>query len=138
MASRREQIMEAIRVKLATLSGITVYRSRLTALSRAESPAIVVRPEKEDIVKRNNDLSERELVLVIDVIARGAVPDSIADQYCVSAHAKIMEDETLGGLTLFTRELGTVWEMPQDTDVDAVVIPMRYLVSYRTAAKTLV
>jgi hypothetical protein len=129
--------MEAIRAKLATLSGITTYRSRLTALSRAESPAIVVRPEKEDIVKRNNDLSERELVLVVDVIARGAIPDSIADQYCVAAHAKIMEDESLGGLTLFTREIGTVWEMPQDTDLDAVVIPMRYLIGYRTVAKTL-
>jgi hypothetical protein len=137
VASRREQIMEAIRAKLATLSGITTYRSRLTAFSRAESPAIVVRPEKEDIVKRNNDFSERELVVVVDVIARGAVPDTIADQYCVSAHAKIMEDETLGGLTLFTREIGTVWEMPQDTDLDAAVVPMRYLISYRTVAKTL-
>jgi hypothetical protein len=137
MASRREQIMEAVRVKLATISGVTTYRSRLTAFSRAESPAFVLRPEKEDITKRNNDFSERELVLVIDVIARGAIPDSIADQYCVSAHEKIMEDETLGGLTLFTREIGTVWEMPQDTDLDAVVIPMRYLIAYRTVAKTL-
>ena len=137
MASRREQIIEAIRAKLATISGITTYRSRLTAFSRAESPAIVVRPEKEDIVKRNNDLSERELVVVLDVIARGTTPDSTADQYCVSANAKIMEDENLGGLTLFTREIGTVWEMPQDTDLDAVVVSMRYLIGYRTVAKTL-
>lgn len=137
MASRREQVLEAIRVKLATLSGITTYRSRLTAFSRAESPAIVVRAEKEDIVKRNNDLSERELTLLVDVVARGPTPDSIADQYCVSAHAKVMEDETLGGLTLFTREIGTVWEMPQDTDFDAVVVSIRYLIGYRTVAKTL-
>lgn len=129
--------MEAIRVKLATLSGITTYRSRLTAFSRAESPAIVVRAEKEDILKRNNDLSERELTLLVDVVARGPTPDSIADQYCVSAHAKIIEDETFGGLALFTREIGTVWEMPQDTDLDAVVVSMRYLIGYRTEAKTL-
>jgi hypothetical protein len=137
MASRREQIMEAIRAKLATISGVSTYRSRLTAFSRAESPAIGLRWEKDDVTKRNNDLSERELVVVIDVIARGAVPDSIADQYCVSAHAKLMEDETLGGLTLFTRPIGDVCEMPQDTDLDAVVVVMRYLISYRTTAKTL-
>jgi hypothetical protein len=136
MASRREQIMEAIRVKLATISGITTYRSRLTALSRAESPAIVVRWEKDDVVKRNNDLSEHELIVVVDVIARGAIPDSIADQYCVSAHAKIMEDENVGG-ALFITHLGDVCEMPQDTDLDAVVVPMRYLISYRTIANTL-
>jgi hypothetical protein len=136
VASRREQIMEAIRAKLATLSGITVYRSRLTALSRAESPAIVLRWEKDDVVKRNNDLSEHELVVVADVIARGAVPDSIADPYCVSTHAKIMEDENVGG-ALSLRHLGDVCEMPQDTDLDAVVIPMRYLISYRTIANTL-
>ena len=129
--------MEAIRAKLATISGVSTYRSRLTALSRAESPAIVLRWEKDDVVKRNNDLSEHELVVVVDVIARGAVPDSIADQYCVSAHAKIMEDENVGG-ALFTRPMGDVCEMPQDTDLDAVVIPMRYLIGYRTMAKTLV
>ncbi len=136
MASHREQIIGAILTKLGGVSGVGLYRSRFTALSRGESPAIVVRPEKEDIVKRNNDLSEREMILVVDVIARGAVPDSVADQYCVSAHAKVIEDETLGGLTLFTRETGTVWEM-QDADLDAVVVSMRYLIGYRTVAKTL-
>ncbi|MGH8569986.1 MAG: hypothetical protein ACREXX_18860 [Gammaproteobacteria bacterium] len=63
MASRREQIIEAIRVKLATIPGITTYRSRLTAITRAEGPAIVVRPAQppagEVVVKRNNDLLAR-------------------------------------------------------------------------------
>lgn len=137
MASRREQIIEAILGQLEEISGVGVYRSRLTALSRAESPAIVVRWEKDDVTKRNNDLSERELVVVVDVIARGAVPDSVADQYCVSGHAKVMEDENIGG-ALFTRPMGDVCEMPQDTDLDGVVVSMRYLIGYRTTAKTLV
>lgn len=136
MASKCEQIVGAVFALIDALPAVGAYRSRLTALSRADSPAIVVRAEKEDIVKRNNDLSERELVLVVDTIARGAAPDSVADQYRVAAHGAIMADETLGGLTLFTREIGTVWEM-QDADLDAVVVSMRYLISYRTIAKTL-
>ena len=135
MASRREQIIGAILAKLGAVSGVGLYRSRLIALSRADSPAIVLRWEKDDVVKRNNDLSEREMVVVVDVIARGAVPDSVADQYCVSAHAKVMEDENIGG-ALFTRPMGDVCEM-QEADLDAVVVSMRYLIGYRTAAKTL-
>jgi len=135
VASRREQIIGAILAKLGAVSGVGLYRSRLIALSRADSPAIVLRWEKDDVVKRNNDLSEREMVVVVDVIARGAVPDSVADQYCVSAHAKVMEDENIGG-ALFTRPMGDVCEM-QEADLDAVVVSMRYLIGYRTAAKTL-
>lgn len=136
MASLCEQIIVAALAKVATVSGATVYRSRWTALSRAESPAIVVRPEKEDIVNRNNDLSERELVVVVEVVARGATPDSVADQHCVAAHNALMQDQTLGGKALLMRELGTVWEM-QDADTDAVVVSRRYQFNYRTPANAL-
>lgn len=140
MASRREQIIEAIRVKLATIVGITTYRSRLTAINRAEGAAIVVRPAVpplgEEVVKHNNDLSERELTVLVEVVARGAVADQVADPYCVSAHAKVMEDPTLGGLCLLLREAGTQWLL-DEADVDAVVVSMRYLISYRTVANTL-
>ena len=39
----------------------SVYRSRLTTITWAESPALVVRLEREVVEKRNNDLSERVL-----------------------------------------------------------------------------
>jgi hypothetical protein len=39
----------------------SVYRSRLTNITWAESPALVVRPERKVVEKRNNDLSERVL-----------------------------------------------------------------------------
>jgi hypothetical protein len=38
---------------------ISVYQSRLTTITWAESPALVVRPDREVIEKRNNGLSER-------------------------------------------------------------------------------
>lgn len=140
MASRREQILEALRVKLATIVGITTYRSRLTAINRTEGAAIVVRPAQpplgEDIVKRNNELSERELTVLVEVIARGAIADQVADPYCVSAHAKVMEDQTLGGLCLLLRETGTQWFM-DEADLDACIVSTRYTIHYRTAANTL-
>lgn len=136
MASLCEQIIVAALEKVATVSGATVYRSRWTALSRAESPAIVVRPSTEEVVKRNNDLAERELLLLIEVVARGATPDSVADQYCVAAHNALMQDQTLGGKALLMRELGTVWE-GLDADTDAVVVVRRYQINYRTPANAL-
>lgn len=136
MASRREQIIEAIRVKLATIPGITTYRSRLTAVARSESPAIVVQAVKETVTKRNNDLSERELEVDVEVITRGQTPDQVADPYAVSAQAKVMEDQTLGGLCLRLREVGTQWLM-SEADFDAVIVSTRYLIDYRTTAKTL-
>ncbi|MDQ3562859.1 MAG: hypothetical protein M3436_01540 [Pseudomonadota bacterium] len=136
MASRREQIIEALRVKLATIPGITTYRSRLTAITRAEGPAIVLQPAEEQITKRNNDLSERELNVQVEVIARGQTPDQAADAYAVSAQAKVMEDQTLGGLCLLLREQGTQWLMVE-SDLDAVVVSTRYTIHYRTAANTI-
>lgn len=140
MASRREQIIEAIRVKLATIPGITTYRSRFTAITRGEGPAIAIQPAPppmgEEVVKRNNDLSERELMVLVEVIVRGAAADQIADPYCVSAHAKVMEDQTLGGLCLYLREAGTQWFM-DDADLDACIVSTRYRIHYRTTATTL-
>ncbi|MCI0430267.1 MAG: hypothetical protein L0210_06970 [Rhodospirillales bacterium] len=140
MASRREQIIEAIRVKLATIPGITTYRSRLTAITRGDSSAIVVRPALppfgEEVVKRNNDLSERELMVIVEVVARGETADKVADPFCVSAHAKVMEDQTLGGLCLYLREVSTHWLM-DDADLDVCVVSTRYRIHYRTAANTL-
>lgn len=140
MASRRERIIEAIRVKLATIPGVTTYRSRLTAINRAEGAAIIVRPALpsmgEEIVKRNNDLSEREFTVLVEVIARGETADQVADPFCVSAQAKVMEDQTLGGLCLFLREAGTQWFM-DDADLDACIVSTRYTIHYRTFANTI-
>jgi hypothetical protein len=140
MASRREQIIEAIRVKLATIVGVTVYRSRITAINRGEGVAIVIRPAPpplgEEVTQRNNDLSERELLVAVEIIARGAIPDQVADPFSVSAHAKVMEDQTVGGLCLRMRELGTQWFL-DDADLDACIVSTRYLIHYRTVANTL-
>ena len=135
MASRREQILEAIRIKLAAIPGITTYRSRLTAITRTDGPAIVLQAFKETVTKRNNDLSERELEIDVEVIARAQTPDQAADSYAVSAQAKVMEDQTLGGLCLRLREVGTQWLMTE-ADLDAVIVSTRYLIDYRTTATT--
>lgn len=137
MASRHEQILAAVATKLGTLTpSVPVYRSLLRALTREESPAIVVEGEKWDVVKINNDLAERELVFRVRVIARGQTPDSVADEIVAAAHQKILEDTNLGGLTLFLREIGGGWAM-EEADLDAVVVTMRFMAQYRTAEKSL-
>ncbi len=136
MPSRHEQILAAVVTKLGTIGGVPVHRSLLRALARQDSPAFVVQGEKWHVAKRNNDLSERELVFAVKVIARGQQPDALADGYCVSAHAKVMEDQTLGGLTLLLREIDGAWAM-EEADLDAVVVSMRYLCQYRSLSTTL-
>ncbi|MGH9202111.1 MAG: hypothetical protein ACRD2A_12855, partial [Vicinamibacterales bacterium] len=72
----------------------------------------------------------------VEVVARGAAADQIADPYCVSAQAKVMEDQTLGGLCLYLREAGTQWLM-DDADLDACLVSTAYTIHYRTIATTL-
>lgn len=135
MASKREQILAALKTKLATLTGVAVHRSRLTAATREEGLVILLSWET-DTPARNNVLSEWQLSLRVAVIARGAVPDSVADSTAVAAHAKVMEDENLGGLCLGIETQAQELELAE-ADQDAGQITLRYLVRYRTNRKTL-
>jgi len=98
MASKREQILAAVKTKLATLTGVAVYRSRLTAATREEGLVIVLSWETDTPEGKSNALIPWQLGIAVRVIARGAEPDSLADATTVAAHAKVMEDENLGGL----------------------------------------
>ncbi len=136
MASKREQILAALKTQLATLTGVSVYRSRLTAATREEGLVIVLSWDTDTVEKRSNALLDWQLSLRVAVIARGAVPDSVADSTAVAAHAKVMEDENLGGLCLGIEPLVQELEMAE-ADQDAGMITLRYLIRYRTHRKTL-
>jgi len=141
MASKREQILAAIRSTLTGTTGVgtRIYRSRVEAFQRNETPAIVIEPA--------NDTSSSEpvstckidwtLQVLIAVHTRGgAIPDQTADPILVSIHSKLMTDRTLGGLAM------DIWPVSIDPQLDKADAASNwtvctYQVRYRTQITTI-
>ena len=136
--SRREDILAALQSRLNGVGAATAYRSREAAVARAEGVVILLRPEAEDVESLGvlPSVSSRSLVVVVTVIARGDIPDHIADPIITAAHAALMADTTLGGLTAQVCEESTKWDFEQ-ADQTAVAVEIRYRIRYHTAAASL-
>jgi hypothetical protein len=139
MTTKREQILSAIATALATTSGVSgrVYRSRVTAMQRAESPAIVIEPIS-DTPTQNTSLPTLDwrMRVRVTVIVRGDVPDQLADPIIESMHAKMVADLTLGGYAIDVQPDEVTFNM-FDSDQPAGVIFNDYIVQYRTSVASL-
>lgn len=139
MTSRREQIISAVATALAGTAGVSgrVYRSRVEAFSRGESPAISLEPVN-DTPTTNTSLPTLDwsLTLRIAVIVRGAIPDQLADPVVESVHSLVMADLTLGGLAMDIIPGGTDWQLIE-ADQPAGVVLCDYVVRYRTSVGNL-
>lgn len=134
MSSKREQILAAIMASLTGTAGVgsRIYRSRVAALDRAQSPAIVVRPKAEtEPVENFLNIVDRLFTFTIDIITRGNEPDSLADPIITDAHKRIMADLTLGGLSLEIREGKSEFQI-ENADQDLCLLTVEYTVWYRT------
>ena len=131
--SRREQIVREILARIATaVSPIVVLRQPTTAIPREKTPALVVTVESDTPVKRANDRMERELVVRLVALARDPVDGfAVADDLVCRAHAALMNDPTLGELSLGIAEMEADWQV-EDADMEAVAIPATYRITYRT------
>ena len=139
MTTKREQVLSAIATALATTAGVSgrVYRSRVTAMQRAESPAIVIEPIS-DTPTQNTSLPTLDwrMRVRVTVIARGDVPDQLADPIIESMHAKMVADLTLGGYAIDVQPDEVTFNM-FDSDQPAGVIFNDYIVQYRTSVASL-
>jgi hypothetical protein len=139
MTTKREQILSAIATALATTAGVSgrVYRSRVTAMQRAESPAIVIEPIS-DTPTQNTSLPTLDwrMRVRVTVIVRGDVPDQLADPIIESMHAKMVADLTLGGYAIDVQPDEVTYNM-FDSDQPAGVIFNDYIVQYRTSVASL-
>lgn len=131
-------VLDAVRAPLQAL-GATVYRSPTVAITREQSPALVVFPESDAISERANDRVTRLLTIRLVALARAvppAIPESEADRLLTAAHAALMRDGTLGELALGIREQDGEFEI-EDADDLVVTLPARYAITYRTLAHDL-
>jgi hypothetical protein len=139
MATKREQILAAITTSLATTAGVSgrVYRSRVTAMQRAESPAIVVEPIS-DTPTQNTSLPTLDwrMRVRVSVVVRGDLPDQLADPVIESLHSKMVADLTLGGLAIDVQPDEVSFNF-FDADQPAGVIFNDYIVQYRTSVSSL-
>lgn len=137
--SLRERLLLAVMNALspiASMQGATLLRSPAIAVSRESSPALLVFPESDTIIERPNNLVERHLALRIVALARGDAAVTDADALLVAAHAALMLDTSLGGLSLGLQEMDCEWDQ-EDADAGAVALPARYQIRYRTLARDL-
>lgn len=133
MNSRREAIIREVLARIsAAIAPIAVLRQPTVAIPREKTPAMILTVESDNPIKRANDRMERELVVRITALARDPVDGhAVADDLVCRAHAALLADPTLGGLSLGIAELEADWQM-DDADVEAVAIPATYRITYRT------
>ena len=134
MTTAREHIIDNVVSALANTTGVgaRIYRSRVTALSREESPALIVEAVSDTAQSAfAGQAIIWTLLLRISVIVRGDKPDEIADGTIESLHSKVMTDQTRGGYAITTRPTDVNFEMV-DADQPAGVISCNFTVEYRT------
>jgi hypothetical protein len=139
MTTKRERILRAITTALTPTAGVNgrVYRSRVTAVQRAESPAIVVEPIN-DTPTQNTSLPTLDwrMRVRVSVIVRGDVPDQIADAVIEDMHARMVRDLTVGGYAIDVQPDEVSFNLV-DADQPAGVIFNDYIVQYRTSVASL-
>jgi hypothetical protein len=139
MTTKRERILRTIQDRLALTHGVEgrVYRSRVTAMQRAESPAIVIEPIS-DTPTQNTSLPTLDwrMRVRVTVIVRGDVPDQLADPIIENMHARMVADLTLGGYAIDVQPDEVTFNM-LDADQPAGVIFNDYIVQYRTSVASL-
>ena len=139
MATKREQILAQIASTLASTAGVSgrVYRSRVTAAARAESPMIVIEPVN-DTSQQFTSLPKLDWTMRVRVvvIVRSVNAYTDADPVIESMHSKIMSDLTLGGYAIDVQPVLTTFEF-LDADQPAGVFSNEYDVKYRTTVADL-
>tara|TARA_R100000781_G_scaffold113475_1_gene82029 strand:+ start:283 stop:711 length:429 start_codon:yes stop_codon:yes gene_type:complete len=135
MASKREDILNAIKTALANTTGVgtRIYRSRTIPLQqRSELPALLI-SWSTDTAEQNTSLPTLDwsLSVTVTILSSGDVPDSQADNTLISMHSKIMADLTLGGEAIDVEPTDQSFEAV-DADQPLGAINCSYLVRYRT------
>jgi hypothetical protein len=136
MTTKRETILATLKTKLETMSGLNVYRNRVSAIKRAKSPAVSLESVQDtatfDVIPRISWTSRIRVLLIV----RNAEPETNADAWVSDIHEKIMEDTTLSGLTVDIRPISFDYEM-EEADVTIGYISMNFEVIFQTTQNDL-
>ena len=131
--TRREQILARITANLAGTAGVgtRIYRSRIEPFARAEAPALVLEFVNETATENQVPFLDWTMMVRVMVIARGNVPDQLADPTVQDIHSRLSADISLGGLAYDIIPASTSFDLVE-SDQPTGVISMMYRVRYRT------
>ena len=134
MTSKRENILARILTIVTPTTGISnrAYRDRVVALTRAETPSILIEGIS-DSAEQNTSLPTLDWSLTVRcrVIVRSSTPVTTSDATVVNMHSRIMADLTLNGYAIDVQP-NNVDIQTIDSDQPTGVIACEYLVRYRT------
>ena len=140
MASKREQILAALKTTLAGTTGVStrIYRSRIEPITNGESPAVVIEPITDEPSTNNSSYLKIDWTLRIRivVIIRGTIPDSVGDPTVESLFTKVLTDPTVGGLAKDIRPATQTFEV-LEADTPAGIITCEFEIDYRTSYNSL-
>ena len=139
MTSRREDILAAVATRLSSTAGVSgrVYRSRPEALRTDAMPALIIEPISDNAVPYNTTpFVTWTLQFRVMVLARGQVPDQVADPVINSMYSLLMADRSLGGLAQDLVPLNIAFNM-QDGDKPILMADCVFQATYRTQAANL-
>ena len=140
MASKREQIIAALKTTLAGTAGVStrIYRSRIEPITNGESPAIVIEPVTDEPSINSSSYLKIDWTLRIRivVIVRGTIPDNVGDPTVESLFTKVLNDPTVGGLAKDIRPATQTFEV-LDADQPAGLITCEFEIDYRTSYNSL-
>ena len=140
MASKREQIIAALKTTLAGTTGVStrIYRSRIEPITNGESPAIVIEPVTDEPTVNTSTYLKIDWTLRIRivVIVRGTIPDNVGDPTVESLFTKVLNDPTVGGLAKDIRPATQTFEV-LDSDQPAGLITCEFEIDYRTSYNSL-
>lgn len=131
--TRRELILARMKSNLDSITGATVYRSRVEPLARGEVPAVIIEPINDQPNDTNFfDKIDWTMRVRITTLVRASVPDDTSDTYTQQVHSLLMADQTVNGYALDLTPDRTEFSL-YEADVPLGVISMDYLVRYRSS-----
>nr|BAR23386.1 phage minor tail protein U [uncultured Mediterranean phage uvMED] len=131
--TRRELILARMKSNLDSITGATVYRSRVEPLARGEVPAVIIEPVNDQPNDTNFfDQIDWTMRVRITTLVRASVPDDTSDTYTQQVHSLLMADQTVNGYALDLTPDRTEFSL-YEADVPLGVISMDYLVRYRSS-----
>jgi len=131
VASLRKQIMDGIEAALSGLPNVTgVYRSRVIAYQREETPAVYIRLLGEIPRSITYPYTDKDMSFEVGVIVRAPAVDIATDEIAVEIHSRLLSEPTIGGLCIDTTEEGSAFD-EDDADGGAVALRMRFRSHYR-------
>lgn len=137
MATLREQIVAAMVTALnGAGTGAAIYRSRAVAVSRGQSPALIIEPVSDAATQNTVPKLDWLLTVRCTLFVRGPQPDVLADPIVQAAHAALLADMTLGGLAMTVLPTTAQYQF-SDADDGVCVVTLDFQVQYRTSQQDL-